>query len=64
VGWETGASYRFVATDKFHIPVSPEALVTGEIRGGLTGVINGSFPDLSIANGKLNDLLFIEPVVD
>ena len=63
-GWKTGVSYRFVATDKFHIPVGPEALVTGEIRSGLSGVINGSFPDLSIANGKLNDLLFIEPVVD
>jgi hypothetical protein len=64
VGWKTDAAYRFVATDKFHLPVEPVAIATGELRGGLSGVVNGSFPDLSAANGKINDVLYIEPVVE
>ena len=64
VGWKTDVTYRFVATDKFHLPVGPEATATGELRGALSGVVNGSFPDLSLANGKINDVLYIEPVVE
>jgi len=60
VGWKTDAAYRFVATDKFYLPAGPEATVTGELRGGLSGVVNGSFPDLIIAHGKINDVLYIE----
>ena len=63
-GWKTGATYRFVATDKFHIPVTPDAAATGELRGGLSGVVNGSFPDMSIAHGKINDVLYIEPAAE
>ena len=64
VGWKTGVTYRFVATDKFHLPVEPSAAATGELRGGLSGVVNGSFPDMKAANGKINDVLYIEPVVE
>ena len=62
VGWDVQGTYRFVAADKFHIPVGPENNETGEIRGGLSGAVNSSFPDLEIAGGKLNDLIFIEPM--
>ena len=31
-----------------------------EKSGTLSGAINGSFPDLAIAGGKINDVLFIE----
>jgi len=62
-GWNTGAAYRFVATDKFYIPVEPEAAASGELRGA-PGIVNGSFPDLSIAHGKINDVLFIERIAE
>lgn len=60
VGWNENATYRYVATDKFYIPVGPQERANGEIRGTLSGAINGSFPDLAIAGGKINDVLFIE----
>ena len=60
VGWNTAASYRYVASDKFHIPVGPEENETGEIRGTLSGAINGSFPDLAIASGNINDVIYSE----
>ncbi|NLM52184.1 MAG: hypothetical protein GX197_05125 [Firmicutes bacterium] len=60
IGWDPEVTYRYVATDKFYIPVAPAERETGEIRGTLSGAINGSFPDLTIAGGKINDLLFIE----
>lgn len=60
VGWDTQATYRYVATDKFYIPVGPAENATGEIRGALSGAINGSFPDLAIASGKINDVIYIE----
>ncbi|MGI6225855.1 MAG: hypothetical protein ACOYJ1_06330 [Peptococcales bacterium] len=62
VGWDTEIPYRFIATDKFHIPVQPAENAKGEIRGALSGAINASFPDMQIAGGKLNDLLFIQPM--
>ena len=64
VGWKTDATYRFVATDKFYVPVDPASAVIGELRGGLSGTVNGSFPDLDFANGKINDVLYIELVVE
>ena len=64
VGWKTDARYRIVATDKFYVPLEPEAAVTGEFRGALSGVVNGSFPDMRFANGKINDALYIEMIVE
>jgi len=60
VGWDKNATYRYVATDQFYIPVGPAENSTGEIRGTLSGAINGSFPDLTIASGKINDVIYIE----
>jgi len=60
VGWDAGATYRYMATDKFYIPVGPEERATGEIRGTLSGAVNGSFPELKIAGGKINDVIYIE----
>ena len=64
MGWNAGATYRFVATDKFYIQVAPDSAANGELRGGLSGVVNGSFPDLAMAHGKINDVLYIEQVVE
>lgn len=61
-GWDTDATYRYVATDKFYFPVGPEENATGEVRGTLSGAVNGSFPDLKIASGKINDLIYIEVI--
>ena len=63
-GWKADATYRFVATDRFYVPVEPDAAAGGELRGGLSGVVNGSFPNLSLAGGKINDVLYIEPIVE
>ena len=60
VGWDADATYRYMATDKFYIPVGPEERATGEIRGTLSGAVNGSFPELKIAGGKINDVIYIE----
>ena len=60
VGWDADATYRYMATDKFYIPVGPTERATGEIRGTLSGAVNGSFPELKIAGGKINDVIYIE----
>lgn len=62
VGWDTEATYRYVATDKFYIPVGPAESATGEVRGALSGAINASFPELTIAGGKINDLICIQAI--
>ncbi len=62
VGWDPAATYRYVATDKFYFPVGAEEVATGEVRGTLSGAVNGSFPDLKIAGGKINDLIYIEVI--
>lgn len=62
VGWDVAQPYRYVATDKFYITVPVEENTDGELRGTLSGAINGSFPILSIASGKINDIVFIEAV--
>ena len=64
IGWKTDATYRLVATDKFYVPADPAATATGELRGGLSGVVNGSLPDMQAANGKINDILYIERIVE
>ena len=61
-GWPAEAEYRYVATDKFHIPVPAAENSTGELRGALSGAVNGSFPDLALASGKINDVIFIEAI--
>ena len=61
-GWDANATYRFVATDQFYFPVGSAEIATGEVRGTLSGAVNGSFPDLKIASGKINDLIYIEVI--
>jgi len=59
-GFDTEATYRYVASDKFYIPVAAADNLTGEVRGTLSGAVNGSFPNLKIASGKINDVIYIE----
>lgn len=60
MGWDPELTYRYVATDQFYFPVGVAEVGTGEVRGTLSGAVNGSFPDLKIASGKINDLVYIE----
>lgn len=62
VGFDSQGSYRYVASDKFHIPASPAENAVGEIRGTLSGSINGSFPGMVAASGKINDVIYIEAI--
>ena len=64
VGWDKNATYRYIASDFFYFPVPPAENAVGEIRGAFSGAINGSFPTLDIASGKINDVIYIEPVVE
>lgn len=64
IGWDTTQTYRLVATDKFYIPITPEDYDDGELRGALSGAINASFPDMIIAGGKMNDILYFECIVE
>lgn len=59
-GWSADASYRLVATDKFYIPVEPEYLTVGQLRGTLSGALNASFEGMVIASGKINDPVYFE----
>jgi len=64
VQWDTETSnYHVMATDKFFIPVTPEDYDDGELRGALSGSVNGTFPDMVIAQGKINDVIYLEKVV-
>jgi len=47
----------------FYIPITPEDYDEGGLRGALSGAINANFPDMIIATGKLNDVVFIEEIV-
>ena len=42
----------------------PEDYDEGGLRGALSGAINANFPDMIIATGKLNDVVFIEEIVE
>ena len=65
VAWDTAATnYHVMATDKFFIPVTPEDYDDGELRGALSGSVNGTFPDMIIAQGKINDVIYLEKVVN
>lgn len=61
-GWDPEADYTVCAIDKFHIPVTGEFVAAGEIRGTLSGAVNGSFGELPIAGGKINDAVIIQPL--
>lgn len=63
-GWKTDETVRLVATDKFYIPVDPEFIGVGELRGTLSGAITASFKDMVIASGKLNDPVYFEVIVE
>lgn len=63
-GWDNTLPYHLVATDYFYVPITPEDYDEGGIRGALSGSINASFPDMTIAMGKLNDVICIEEVVE
>ncbi len=62
VGWDAEASYTVCATDKFHIPVEPDYIAIGDIRGTLSGAVSGSFGDMTIASGKIGDVVIIQPL--
>lgn len=61
-GWKDEGEFRYMASDKFHIPVPSAENAVGELRGALSGAINGSFPTLTIASGKINDVIYIEKI--
>ena len=63
-GWDNTKNYNLVATDVFYIPITPEDYDEGGLRGALSGAINANFPDMIIATGKLNDVVFIEEIVE
>jgi len=65
VEWDMASTnYHVMATDKFFIPVTPEDYDDGELRGALSGSVNGTFPDMIIAQGKINDVIYLEKVVN
>ena len=65
VGWDTTtATYHVMATDKFFVPATPVDYDDGEIRGALSGSVNGTFPEMVPAQGKINDVVYIEKVVN
>ena len=65
LGWDTAsATYHVMATDKFFVPATPVDYDDGEIRGALSGSVNGTFPEMVPAQGKINDVVYIEKVVN
>lgn len=60
--WDTTKTYNLVAADLFYIPITPEDYDEGGIRGTLSGSVNASFPDMTIAMGKINDVVFLEQI--
>ena len=65
LGWDTtSATYHVMATDKFFVPATPVDYDDGEIRGALSGAVNGTFPEMVPAQGKINDVLYLEKVVN
>lgn len=65
VEWDTtSTTYHVMATDKFFVPATPVDYDDGEIRGALSGSVNGTFPEMVPAQGKINDVVYIEKVVN
>lgn len=63
-GWDNTKTYNLVATDVFYIPITPEDYDEGGLRGALSGSINASFVGMTIAMGKINDVVFVEEIVE
>lgn len=63
-GWDNTKTYNLVATDVFYIPITAKDYDEGGLRGALSGAINASFADMTIAMGKLNDVVCIEEIVE
>ena len=64
VGWDTASTtYHVMATDKFFVPATPQDYDDGELRGALSGSVNGTFPEMVPAQGKINDVIYVEKVV-
>lgn len=64
VEWDTAsATYHVMATDKFFVPATPVDYDDGELRGALSGSVNGTFPEMVPAQGKINDVIYVEKVV-
>ena len=65
LGWDTeSTTYHVMATDKFFVPATPVDYDDGEIRGALSGSVNGTFPEMVPAQGKINDVIYLEKVVN
>ena len=65
VEWDTtSTTYHVMATDKFFVPATPVDYDDGELRGALSGSVNGTFPEMVPAQGKINDVIYIEKVVN
>lgn len=65
MGWGAECACNLVASDKFYVP---DPIVDGE-RGAVVAplsgtTINGKILDASIAQGRINDLLYIEKIVE
>lgn len=64
VEWDTtSTTYHVMATDKFFVPATPQDYDDGELRGALSGSVNGTFPEMVPAQGKINDVIYVEKVV-
>lgn len=61
-GWDDTKGYTICAADKFHIPVEPDYMAAGDLRGTLSGAVNGSFDGMTIASGKISDVVIIQPL--
>lgn len=62
VGFDSQGSYRYVASDQFHIPAGPADNAVGEIEGASSGAINVSFPGMIAAGGIIYDVVYIETI--
>lgn len=65
MGWGEECACNLVASDKFYVP---DPIVDGQ-RGSIVApisgtTINGKILDASIAQGRINDLLYIEKIVE
>ena len=64
MGWDESADYNLVATDKFYVPDTVIDGLRGSIVSPLSGTtINGKIQDTSVAQGRINDLIYVEKIV-
>lgn len=65
VGWGAECACNLVASDKFYVPDPVIDGQRGAVVAPLSGTtINGKILDESIAQGRINDLLYIEKIVE